>query len=83
MRGRIEMINPHKGFVAVRTESNEFSVVEIIDSYFPEIGAIVSVHLEELGGETLKCLDDGITFDVYIQDIHSTYANAKMMLQAY
>lgn len=83
MRGRVEMINSSKGFLAVKTENNEFSVVEVIDSYCPELGAVVSGPLEELGGETLKCLDDGMEFDVYIQDIHSNYSNAKRMLMAY
>lgn len=83
MRGRVEMINPTKGFIAIRTENDEFSVVEIVDSYCPELGAIVSGPLEELGGESLKCLDDSMKFDVYIQDIHSNYSNAKRMLTAY
>ena len=82
VRGRVEMINPTKGFIAVKTENNEFSVVEVIDSYCPELGAIVSGKLEELGGEILKCLDDGMIFDVYIQDIHSSHSNAKQMLMA-
>ncbi|QTB21567.1 hypothetical protein J1907_17735 [Lysinibacillus sphaericus] len=83
MRGRVEMINLSKGFIAVRTENDEFSVVEILDSYCPELGAILIGPLEELGGETLKCIDDSTEFDVYIQDIHSNYSNAKSMLSAY
>lgn len=83
MRGIVEMTYPAKGVIAVKTENDEFSVVEVIDSYFPELGSIVSGPLEELGEETLKCLNDGIEFDVCIQDIHSSHLNAKQMLRNY
>lgn len=83
MRGRVEMINQLKGFIAVKTENNDYSVVEVIDSYFPELGAIVLGALNGLGGETLRCLDNQIEFEVFIQEIYSDYTNAKRMLSMY
>lgn len=80
MKGIVEFVNVNKGFVAVMTENHDYSIVEIVDSYFPEIEAIVYGNLENLGGETLKCIDDGVEFDVFIQDIHSNLNNAKSML---
>lgn len=80
MKGKVTIINTAKGVIGVETENNEYSVIEILGSYCPELGDIVSGPLEELGGETLKCLSDGIKFDVYIQDIHASYSLAKQMI---
>lgn len=80
MKGRVEIINNAKGVIAVKTENNGYSVIEVIDSYCPELGDIISGPLEELGGETLKCVSDGVSFDVYIQDIHASFNSAKQML---
>ncbi|WP_299514796.1 hypothetical protein [uncultured Rummeliibacillus sp.] len=80
MKGIVEFVNVNKGFVAVMTENHDYSIVEIVDSYVPEIEAIVYGNLENLGGETLKCIDDGVEFDVFIQDIHSNLNNAKRIL---
>lgn len=81
MRGRVEMINPTNNFIAIRTENEEFSVIEVLDSYCPELGAVILGALNELGEGTLKCLSDNTEFDAYIQDIHSNYLNAKRLLR--
>ncbi|MEK4091736.1 hypothetical protein [Viridibacillus sp. FSL H8-0110] len=80
MKGVVEFANAKKGFVAVMTENHEYSIVEIVDFYFPEIGVTLYGELESLGGGRLKCLNDGAEFDVFIQDIHSGLTNAKRML---
>ncbi|AMX00403.1 hypothetical protein [Rummeliibacillus stabekisii] len=71
MKGIVEYANKKKGFIAVMTENDDYSIVEVIDSYVPEIGSTLYGELENLGAERLKCLDDGVEFDVIIQDIHS------------
>lgn len=80
MRGTIEMINPKKGMIAVRTEDDEYSVLELLGGYSPEIGDILSGELENLGGEDVKNISQNEIWSVYIQDIHGTKSLAKRMI---
>lgn len=80
MKGIVEFANPKKGFIAVMTENGDYSIVEVVDFYFPEIESVLYGQLESLGEGRLKCLDDGVEFDVFIQDIYSGLNNARKMV---
>ena len=53
MIGKVRAINQQKGFIAVETDGNEFSVIELLGGYDVEIGDVISGDLESLGGKTV------------------------------
>ncbi len=59
MRGVIKLINERRGMIAVRTEHDEYSVLELLGGYSPEIGDVISGNLENLGGESVKNITQG------------------------
>ena len=69
MKGVIELIGPRQAMIGVRTEHGDFSVLELLGGYSPEIGNIVSGALQNLGEEEVKNITQGETWAVYIQDI--------------
>lgn len=52
MEGRVISINPHKGFIAIKTDGG-ITVVELLGGYEVEVEDIISGDLESHGGETL------------------------------
>lgn len=76
MNGTIELIGPCHGTIGVRTESDDFSVLELIGGYSPEMGDVISGELENLGGEEVQNITQGETWDVFIQDILGTKESA-------
>lgn len=82
VKGKVYMINPDKGWVAILTENNTFSIVEILEMTLPELGDIVQGDLESLGEETLYNINQQEEIDVFIQDIYADEKNARMQLRA-
>lgn len=80
MRGVIVIINERRGMVAVRTDYDEYSVLELLGGYSPEIGDVISGNLENLGGESVKNITQGEAWDVFIQDIHGSKQTALTMI---
>jgi len=72
MKGTIELISPHQGMISVRTETDEFSILELVGGYSPEIGDVIIGDLESLGGETVNNVTQGESWDVHIQAIHGS-----------
>jgi hypothetical protein len=70
MIGKVRAINQQKGFIAVETDSNEFSVFELLGGYDVEIDDVISGDLESLGGETVINKTQSEELDVFIQDSH-------------
>jgi len=69
MKGTIELIGPRQGMIGVRTENDNFSVLELIGGYSPEMGDVISGELENRGGEEVQNITQGEAWDVFIQDI--------------
>ena len=69
MKGTIELIGPRQGMIGVRTENDNFSVLELIGGYSPEMGDVISGELEHRGGEEVQNITQGEAWDVFIQDI--------------
>lgn len=82
MNGTVTIINSQKQFLAVKTPSDEYSVIEVLEMETPELGDILSGELESLGGETLINLTKGETIEVFIQEIYATKEQALRLLQA-
>lgn len=82
MKGVVTMINPRKQFLAVKTPSDEYSVVEVLETHIPELGDELSGELEYLGSETLMNLTKGEALEVSIQEIYCDKASALRLLQA-
>ena len=80
MRGVIELINHNQGMIAVSTESGEFSVLELVGGYTPELGDVICGNLESLGSEEVRNHTQEEIWDVYIQDIHGSKATAAKMI---
>lgn len=70
MIGKVCAINQQKGLIAVETNSNEFSILELIGGYDVEIDDIISGDLESLGSETVINKTQTEEMDVFIQDCH-------------
>ncbi|MBA7577804.1 hypothetical protein ES708_19659 [subsurface metagenome] len=70
MIGKVRAINQQKGFIAVETDGNEFSVIELLGEYGVEIGDVISGDIESLGGETVINKTQSEEMDVFIQDCH-------------
>ena len=72
MRGTIKLINNPKGLFAVETEEGQYSIVELLGEYSPEVDDILSGNLEGMGGETLRNVTQKQDWSVFIQDIHAS-----------
>lgn len=83
MRAIIELIGPRQAMIGVRTEHNDFSVLELLGGYFFEKGDVLSGALHNLGGEQVKNLTQGETWDVFIQDIYGSSQTAWRLVSQY
>jgi exosome complex RNA-binding protein Rrp4 len=76
MRGTIKLINNPKGMLAVETEEGQYSVIELLGEYSPEVGDIVSGNLESTGGETLRNVTQRQDWNVFIQNANESRERA-------
>lgn len=82
VKGIVTMIDHRKQFLAVKLDSDEYSIVEVLEVESPELGDVLSGNLESLGGETLLNLTKGEEIEVFIQDIHADKTRAIKLLRA-
>ena len=80
MTGKVRAINQQKGFIAVETDSNEFSVFELLGGYDVEIGDVISGDLKSLGGETVINKTQSEEMDVFIQDCHCDAQRVRQLM---
>ena len=76
MKGTIKIISPCGAMVGVRTEDGDYSVLELLGGFSPEIGDVISGQLDNLGGEEVRNLTQGEVWDVFIQDIYGSRETA-------
>ncbi|QTL98605.1 hypothetical protein GM661_11840 [Iocasia frigidifontis] len=76
MEGKITKINSRRGFAAIFTENNDYTVIEILGSYHIATGDIIQGNLETLGREYLFNASKDEKIDVFIQEI---YASKRVM----
>ncbi|MBD8004545.1 hypothetical protein [Bacillus norwichensis] len=77
------MINHQKGWIALLTENNTFSIVEVLEMQLPNIGDVISGDIETLGEETFYNVTQDETLDVYVQDIYAGQKAAMRQLEIY
>ncbi|TGL59508.1 hypothetical protein [Leptospira sarikeiensis] len=80
MKGIVEAISKINGFLAVKTEFGEYSIVEVLSGISIEVGDKISGNLESLGGEDLLH-ESGEVFGGFIQDYHCDQQRAVFLLK--
>lgn len=80
MKGVIELIGSRHVMIGVRTDNDDYSVLELLGSYEPEVGDVLSGALENLGGEKIMNITQGETWDVFIQDILGSKESACQLV---
>lgn len=83
MKGTIELIGPRQVMIGVRTESDDFSVLELLGGYSPAIGDMISGALENLGGEEVTNITQSEKWDVFIQDILGSRESAWSLVSSH
>jgi len=69
MRGVVYKANPPRGMVAIYTDEQGFTIIEVTDETTFEIGDQVQwEHSLNMGGETYRNLTKGIDVDVFVQN---------------
>ena len=81
MNGTIELIGPRHGMIGVRTETDDYSVLELIGGYSPEMGDEIAGDLETHGGQEVQNITQGETWDVVIQQILGSKRSAWDLVQ--
>lgn len=69
------------GFIAVYTENEDYSVIELLGGYDIEMGHVLSGELESLGSEEIMNVSTQEPMDVIIQDCHASAQRAHNLLQ--
>lgn len=80
MKGIVKYINTHNGLCAIELESNNFTIFEDFDQGF-EVGDHVTGNLEDLGGETLFNVTQGIYVDGFIENIGCSINHLRQQLK--
>jgi hypothetical protein len=81
MKGVITDINIKKGMVSVQTESEDFSIFEILGDDNFEIGDEVEwIEEQPLGGSKITNFTQNETSDVFFQNHWVSLANLKKQL---
>lgn len=83
MRSKVYMINHQKGWIALLTENNSFSIVEVLEMNLPNIGDIISGEVESLGRELFYNESQNEEVDVFVQEIYSGQKEAMRLLEIY
>jgi hypothetical protein len=80
MTGIIEIIGLRPDMIAVQTETGDYSILELIGLYSPEIGDVISGNLENLGRIKVRNLSQREDWDVYIEEIYASREAAQRMI---
>lgn len=81
MIGTVVAVNQTRGMVALRTEEGDFSIMEMLGDDPPEIGDEIRWKGDTpLGGETVKNVSQGMTYEVYFQNHYVTRSQLRDQL---
>lgn len=73
MNANIVLMNSKRGMVAARSEDVGFVIFELLGSYSPEIGDVVSHRdFTSMGSEKYRNVTQCEDMDVYVQNIVGT-----------
>ena len=79
MRGVVTHVSKTNGFIAIRTDAEEYTIAELLGAEVA-VGDVLEGDLEALAGETLQNVDSLERIEVFIQDIHADAARAAQLL---
>ena len=68
MKGEVVHINQQRGIVAIRTETDEFSIIELLGDEVEVGDQLQRSGDHPLGSENIKNLTQGTRMDVYFQN---------------
>lgn len=81
MTGSVVAVNPRRGMVAVLTEDGDYSIIEMLGDGLPDIGDPISWRgSTPLGGEIVRNLTQGQSYDVYFQNHHVLKSQLRQQL---
>jgi hypothetical protein len=79
--GTVAAINPKRGMVAIATEDNDFTIIELLSEFELDIDDSVSwLNGYGLGHEIYKNLTKGSNEEVYVQNHGVNRANLRKQL---
>ncbi|HJX36668.1 MAG TPA: hypothetical protein VJ280_06890 [Dehalococcoidales bacterium] len=79
--GTVAAINPNRGMVAIATEDDGFTIIELLSEFELEIGDSVTWSSGySLGREIYKNLTKGSSEEVYVQNHVVSQANLRKQL---
>ena len=78
MNATIQIINPTRSMVAAKSENGEYVIFELLGSYSPEIGDVVSHgDFHSMGGAKYHNVTQSEDMDVYVQNVVGSAEAAK------
>lgn len=79
--GTIAAINPNRGMVAIATEDDGFTIIELLSEFELEIGDFISwLNGYGLGHEIYKNISKGSSGEVFVQNHAVSQANLRTQL---
>jgi hypothetical protein len=80
-KGIVAAMNPSRGMVAIATEDDGYTIIELLSDFELEVGDEMTwEHGHGLGSETYENVTKGIREEVYVQNHGVTVANLKQQL---
>ncbi|GEK71557.1 MULTISPECIES: hypothetical protein [Halomonas] len=80
MEGKIVGINYRRGLIAIRTEQADVTVAELLGGYTVELKDEIQGNLYSLGGETFYNSTKLEEMDVFVEGVHCSFEDAKLMI---
>lgn len=79
--GRVAAINPHRGMVAIATEDDGYTIIELLSHFEMEVGDEMTwANGYGLGSEDYTNISKGETKEVYVQDHAVSRSNLRASL---
>ena len=79
--GVISAINPNRGMVAIATEDDGYTIIELLSDFELEIGDKVAWSNDHgLGAEVYRNLSKNVSEEVFVQNHSVSKANVKQQL---
>jgi hypothetical protein len=83
MKGKIVLIGTDSGFVGIRTEQGDYSVLELLGGYDVELGDEVTSNFYNCSSAAVKNLTQSETMDVSIEAAGLTREQARALLRSF
>jgi hypothetical protein len=81
--GIVAAINPRRGMVAIQTQDDDYTIIELLSDFQIEVGNKVCwVNDYALGSETYTNVTNGVSEEVYVQNhsVNSSNLRGQLLL---